>query len=76
MGLALAIALVAFVGAHLAIVIGLFARRSWGRALGALVVLPLAPWWAWGPEARMRPWAIAWLAALGAYAALGLAAGH
>jgi hypothetical protein len=74
MGIALAIALAAFAGAHLAIVIALAARRSWWKALGALLVLPLAPWWGW--QERLRPLAIAWLVALGAYAALVVVAAY
>jgi hypothetical protein len=71
-GLALAIALVAFVTAHLALVVGL-ARRArspsggrWWQPAAALVVMPLAPWW--GYRAGMRKWALAWGAALLIYA--------
>jgi hypothetical protein len=75
-GLALAIALVAFLTAHLALVVGL-ARRP-GRQDGrggwrrfamcgvALVVMPLAPWW--GFRAGMRRWTIAWGASVVLYA--------
>jgi hypothetical protein len=74
MGVALAIALLAFLGSHLAIVATLLRRRAWWRALCALTVPPLAPWWAWDRKARSRPLAVAWLGALGAYAALVLVA--
>jgi hypothetical protein len=76
MGVALAIALFAFLAAHLAIAGALARKRAWMKALGALAVPPLAPWWAWDRRARLRPLAIAWLAAFGAYAALALVAAH
>lgn len=66
MGTALALALVAFVGAHLALVAGLARRGAWGRAAAALVVAPLAPWWGWGEGMRLR--VAAWGAALVLYA--------
>jgi hypothetical protein len=77
-GLALAIALVAFVTAHLALVVGLARRgrtgavgtvgtvRRWLRPAVALVVVPLAPWW--GYRAGMRTWTYAWGTALLLYA--------
>jgi hypothetical protein len=68
MGLALAIALAAFVLAHLWLVGALFSRRAWLRALGALLVPPLAPWWGW--QIGQKATALAWLTALGAYAGL------
>lgn len=74
MGVALAIALVAFLASHLAIVVTLARTGRWGRALGALAVPPLAPWWAWDRRARGRRVAIAWLAAFGAYAGLAVIA--
>jgi hypothetical protein len=75
-GPALAIALGAFVTAHLALVVGL-ARRGfrqdgrtrWRRMLAcgvALFVMPLAPWW--GYRAGMHRGTIAWGAALVLYA--------
>jgi hypothetical protein len=76
MGVALAIALVAFLGAHLAIAAVLTGKGRWGRGALALVVPPLAPWWAWDRRVGARPLAIAWLAAFAAYAALTVAAGH
>jgi hypothetical protein len=69
-GPALAIALVVFVTAHLALVVGL-ARQAprtastWGRAAAALVVMPLAPWW--GFRAGMRKRTFVWGAALVVY---------
>jgi len=57
--------LAAFVGAHLAIVVELFRRREWTRAVVALLVAPFAPWWAW--ERGLRRRTIAWLGALGVY---------
>ncbi len=75
MGVALAITLLAFVAAHLAIVANLLRRRAWLRALGALVVAPLAPWLGWDLAAA-RPIAVVWLVAFGAYAALAFAAAH
>jgi hypothetical protein len=73
---ALATALLAFVTAHLALVVGLArqgSRRDGRTGLRrfamcgvALVVLPLAPWW--GYRAGMRRWSIAWGAALLLYA--------
>lgn len=66
MGTALALAFVAFVGAHLALVAGLARKGAWGRAAVALVVAPLAPWWGWDAGMRLR--AAAWGAALALYA--------
>jgi hypothetical protein len=67
MGIALAIVLGAFVAAHGVLVAGL-ARGSGTRrrALLALIVPPLAPWW--GYRAGMRLRALAWAAALALYA--------
>jgi len=76
MGVALAIALASFVAAHVAIVVALARNGAWLRAAGALVLPPLAPWWAWDRRARARPLALAWLGALVAYAALVFAAAH
>jgi hypothetical protein len=70
MGVALAIAL--FVLAHLALVGALAARRAWFRALGALLVPPLAPWWGW--QIGQRASSLTWLVALAAYAGLAFAA--
>jgi hypothetical protein len=76
MGVGLAIALASFVAAHLAIVASLVRRRAWLKAVAALFVPALAPWWAWDRRANARPLALAWLAALVAYATLVLAASH
>jgi hypothetical protein len=72
MGVALAIALAAFVFAHLWLVGALASRRAWLRAVGALLVPPLAPWWGW--QIGQKTTALAWLAALGVYAGLTFAA--
>ena len=61
----LAAALVVFVGAHVALVVGLGRARSWKVAAVALVLPPLAPWWGWG--AGLRKATIAWCAALALY---------
>lgn len=66
MGIALAVALAVFFGAHIALVAGLAQRHSWTMALSALVVAPLAPFWGW--KRGMRARTIAWLSALGVYA--------
>jgi hypothetical protein len=66
MGLALALVLAAFVAAHVALVVGLARRHSWSRAVVALLVPPLAPWWGW--EAGLRLRTLAWGAALALYA--------
>ena len=63
----IASALAVFVAAHLALVAGLARRHAWGRALLALLVPPLAPWW--GYREGMRVAAIAWCAALALYSA-------
>lgn len=55
------------VGAHVALVGGLFARRSILRAILSVFVPPLAPYWGW--EMGMRKRAIVWTCALFAYAA-------
>jgi hypothetical protein len=47
MGIALAVVLVAFVAAHVALVVGLGRRDPWWRAIAAVAVPPLAPWWGW-----------------------------
>jgi hypothetical protein len=71
MGVALAIALVALLVAHAAIVATLVRRARWLRALAALCVPPLAPWWAWD---LTRPLALAWLTSFGLYALLAVIA--
>jgi hypothetical protein len=54
-----------FVTAHVAITYGLAFRPPRWRALAALLVVPLAPYWAWREHMRVR-FGI-WLAALVLY---------
>jgi uncharacterized membrane protein YdcZ (DUF606 family) len=71
MGIALAALLAMFACAHVTIAVGLTGRsRQPRRALIALLVPPLAPWWAW--RAGLRAQTIVWGAALALYA-LGVA---
>ncbi|HZU85515.1 MAG TPA: hypothetical protein VE987_21445 [Polyangiaceae bacterium] len=70
MGVALGVVLVAFGAAHGALVVGLAATRPRWRALAALLVAPLAPWWGW--QAGMRRRTAAWGLALALYV-IGLA---
>jgi hypothetical protein len=65
MGVVVALVLAAFVAAHASLVAGLARRHPRWRALAALAVPALAPWWGWG--AGMRKRAILWLGALAAY---------
>jgi hypothetical protein len=53
------------VTAHLALVAGLAARAPRWRAVVALVVAPLAPWW--GLQAGMKRRAATWIAGAVAY---------
>lgn len=48
------------VTAHLAIVVGLVAKTPRWRALVALALAPLAPYWAWREHMRVRAgiWAL------------------
>jgi hypothetical protein len=62
-----AMALVLFVGAHVTLLVSLVRRRPRYRALVALAVPPLAPYWAWRGELRTKVYV--WLAALALYAA-------
>ncbi|MGD0524372.1 MAG: hypothetical protein ABSE49_04480 [Polyangiaceae bacterium] len=62
----IASALAVFIAAHVVLVAGLARRRTWTRALLAMVVPPLAPWWGYG--AGLRAAAITWCAALALYA--------
>jgi hypothetical protein len=62
----IAAALAVFVAAHVALVAGLARRRAWTRAVVALVVPPLAPWW--GYREGLRTATIVWCAALALYA--------
>jgi uncharacterized membrane protein YphA (DoxX/SURF4 family) len=61
----LAVAFGALVTAHVALVFGLAARPPRWRALVALVVPPLAPYWGW--QERHRVASTTWMAALVAY---------
>lgn len=51
--------------AHLALVVGLAARRPRWRALAALVIIPLAPYW--GRAERMHARVVVWIASALAY---------
>jgi len=66
MGVALAVALAVFLGAHASLVGGLGRRRSWKAALAVIAVPPLGPWWGWAAGMRRRT--VAWLASLAVYA--------
>ena len=50
---------------HVALAIGLAHRGPLWRALLALVIAPLAPWWGW--QARMRIRGALWVAAVAVY---------
>lgn len=71
---ALVLSFAALVTAHFAIVVGLAARKPRWRAPAALVVVPLAPWWA--HQARMHVRFVAWIVAAVAYAVLRAIAWH
>ena len=60
------LAFATLVTAHVRLLFGLLARRPRLRALWALLVPPLAPFWAY--RERLRGWAAVWAAALVAYA--------
>jgi hypothetical protein len=64
---ALVLAFAVLATVHVAIVAGLAGRAPRWRALPALVVAPLAPYWAW-PTMRRR--AVLWLASAAAYVVL------
>ncbi len=69
----LVVALAAWLGAHSALIVGLFRRHLRTRAVLALLVPPLAPYWGWDSGMRKRP--LLWVSALAAYAVgVGLAA--
>lgn len=57
----------ALVTAHVRLLAGLLARPPRLRALWALIVPPLAPFWAY--RERLRGWAAVWTVALVAYGA-------
>lgn len=69
-GWALAAALLVHVGAHLAIVARYAREGRWRRAGLALLVAPLAPYWAFTEGMRQRAWL--WAGALLAYALLAV----
>jgi hypothetical protein len=60
-----ALALLAFLGAHVALLGALFARAPRWRGALALAVPPLAPYWGWRCELRARVYV--WLSALVVY---------
>jgi len=60
------LAFAALVTAHVRLLFGLLARRPRLRALWALFLPPLAPFWAF--EDKLRGWATAWAIALVTYA--------
>jgi hypothetical protein len=60
-----ALALLAFLGAHVALLVLLFSRKPRYRGLVALAVPPLAPYWGWREERHRRVYV--WLGALAAY---------
>jgi hypothetical protein len=61
----LALALLAFVAAHVALVVGIFRAHKRPRAALAFFIPPLAPFW--GHELGMTRRANAWLGALAIY---------
>ncbi|MGA3121266.1 MAG: hypothetical protein ABSF69_10915 [Polyangiaceae bacterium] len=63
---ALVVAFAALVTVHVTLIIGLTRRRPRWRAIVALFVVPLAPWWGW--QQRMRLRAAIWIVAAVAYA--------
>ena len=66
----------AFAGAvlcQLALVLGLARRRPRTRALWATLFPPLAPYWGWGEQMRVR--VIGWLVSVGVYAVARLLVG-
>jgi hypothetical protein len=69
---AVVLAFAFLVTAHLAIAVGLVARTPRWRALVALVLAPLAPYWAWREHMRVR--AGIWTAGLLLYVAARIAA--
>lgn len=65
---ALVLAFATLLTLHVTLAIGLARRIPPARALLALVVAPLVPWWAW--RARMRVRGVLWVAAALAYGAV------
>jgi hypothetical protein len=70
--IALVVSFAALVTTHVLLVAGLAARGPWWKALVALVVAPLAPYWAL--RAYMRARSVAWIACAFVYAAALVAA--
>jgi hypothetical protein len=68
---ALVLAFAAAVTAHVTLVLGLAGRAPRWRALAALVVPPLAPYWGWS---GLRTRAVLWVAAIAAYGVLRIVA--
>jgi uncharacterized membrane protein YdcZ (DUF606 family) len=60
-----ALALVAFLAAHTALIVFVFSRPPRYRGLVALAVPPLAPYWAWQGGLHARVYL--WLTSLAAY---------
>lgn len=71
--IALVAAFAALVTAHAATIFGLLRARRLGRALGALVVPPLAPVWAF--TGGMRGRAVVWVTSAALYVAARALAG-
>ncbi len=69
---ALVVAFAALVTVHVTLVVGLARRAPWWRALVALVVAPLAPYWGWQQRLRIR--SVVWIVSAVAYAAALIAA--
>ncbi len=64
--LLLTFAFAAFVAIHVVLSARLVAHRPRLRALAALLLLPLAPYYGWGQG--WRRWTVAWLVAAALYA--------
>lgn len=62
----LVLAFASLVTTHVAIAFGLLRRRPRWRAVVALALPPLAPYWAWREQMRTR--AALWVGALAVYA--------
>ncbi len=63
--LVLVVAFAALLTAHVTLAVGLVRRTPRWRALVALFVAPLAPWWGW--RAHMRVRGAVWVAAAAVY---------
>ncbi|HEY5241627.1 MAG TPA: hypothetical protein VIJ22_09185 [Polyangiaceae bacterium] len=68
---ALVLAFAVLVTAHVALVVGLAGRAPRWRALVALAVPPLAPYWGWS---TLRRRSVLWVASAVAYGVLRLVA--